>query len=306
MKILIYCPRGSLGVRKSTELLALILQKEAGFRPIELCYTLGEFFIRRILNPKSVSILSLYSIFFSIFFANSFIFVHGYPENEHYSKFRQFLILFAYKLGFFFSSGVIFVSEVTRKRFAEIGTASSYILHNNLDAFCNNKILGVNKLIYWGRVIPAKGLSEICEIYRQMKSIDPNWSLDIWGEGKETFISSLLSDGINYKGNYNSVSQLKSFYGSLRGQVFISLNSKEPFGITYIEAAREGCLVVIPKNAGAREILSGSGIFEYDVNLIDRLAKISSFVYKVEVSIKDDRKKLTQELMSLLKQNEFG
>ncbi len=268
--ILIYSPLKSLGVKKSTEILSNILKEHK----ILKVHSIFHLFLLKILNPHSILILSLSSIVLSFFFRKSLIFVHGYPEKSHYSSLRRSFILLAYYLSFKNSLGVIFVSKLTKNKFSSFYCKNKFVIHNIDKPIKRLNITPKKKLIYWGRVIPEKGLDKILNLFSILKDSDPNWEFEFWGYGKFPYINRLINSGASYKGSFKDISEIKSKSINLNGSFFISLNDNEPFGISYIEALMLGCIVVIPRYAGANEVLEGSGIIRYDSNVLRKIHEI--------------------------------
>lgn len=286
--VIVYSPTSSMGVKNSTEIIASILRSQ-GQLEVKIINTLLQLFLTKIFNRKSIMILSLNTIWLTIFFRSSIVLVHGYPEEKHYFFLRRIFILLSYKLAFKLSSATIFISRSTKYKFKSYDSKRTFVIHNTDSSIEIDKINFKKKLIYWGRVIPEKGLDEILVLFRQLREIDSEWRIDIWGDGKSEYINSLVSKGGCYLGSFSNFETIKSYYKTLNGFVFISLNNSEPFGITYMEAAKAGCIVVIPSQAGAKEVLDGTGVIEYGDDLIDKLTKLNANPYNIKIKIDDDR-----------------
>jgi len=106
-------------------------------------------------------------------------------------------------------------------------------------------------VLYIGRLVRAKGLYQLVEAMRIVSSRFQDVKLLIAGDGPErnNLIGALEKNGVPYV--YLGIldqNQLLELY--LRSKVFVSLNSHEPFGITYLEAALAGCKIVCPVTGG--------------------------------------------------------
>jgi hypothetical protein len=95
-------------------------------------------------------------------------------------------------------------------------------------------------------------------------------------------------------GSFNRVQEISSFYGDMNGFHFVSLYELEPFGITYIEAARLGCVVILYKSAGAFECLSGTAVRHPE----DFFSPVEGGHLYVDVVPRDTREELVSYLQS--------
>lgn len=286
--VIVYSPLNSLGVKNSTKIIASIISNQDQFK-VKVVNTFLQLFFTKIFNQKSIMILSLTTIWLAILFKSSIVLVHGYPEKKHYSFIRRAFILLSYKLAFKFSSATLFISRATKGKFKSYCTNKAFVVHNTELSHQVDNICFKKRLIYWGRVIPEKGLDEILVIFRKLSELDSEWCLDLWGDGNEGYINSLVAKGAVYKGGFSSFETVRASYASLSGFVFISLNDSEPFGITYLEAARAGCLVVIPSQAGAKEVLNGTGVIEYSDDFVAQMIKMNTRPRNIIIKLDDDR-----------------
>lgn len=288
--IYIYVPLNSNGVKNSCELLHdYILKNEL---PIKKVFTIRKLFYLVVVNffkKNHIYIYSLNSIFLTFFTRNSYIIIHGYPEREHYSLFRHYLIRFSYYLSSYFSSNFIFVSRSTLRKFS-YNIKNKYIFHNINNSFNVDDIKLKNKIIYWGRVTESKGIERIINIHNDLIKYKNDFELHIWGNGSKNYIQYLKRLGnFEYHGEFLNYEQIINYHGSINGFIFISLNSTEPFGITYIEAAKLGCCIIIPENAGAFEVLSGTGIVNFDSFNIDNIFNLFEKKLFINAIVNDDR-----------------
>jgi glycosyltransferase involved in cell wall biosynthesis len=123
-------------------------------------------------------------------------------------------------------------------------------------------------VLYVGRLVRAKGLYQLVEAMRIVSLRFQDVKLLIAGDGPErnNLIDTLKKNGVPYV--YLGIldqNQLLELY--LHSKVFVSLNSHEPFGITYLEAALAGCKIVCPVTGGHMDFSSKfPGQFYYVTN----------------------------------------
>lgn len=107
--------------------------------------------------------------------------------------------------------------------------------------------------IFAGRLVAAKGLDKVI---RALALLPREQSLLVVGDGVERAnyeqLARKLGVHVTFTGAMDRL-HLIEYYR--QAKVFISLNSAEPFGLTYIEALSQGCKVLSPVTGGQVENL---------------------------------------------------
>ena len=107
--------------------------------------------------------------------------------------------------------------------------------------------------IFAGRLVAAKGLDKII---RALALLPEGQRLLVVGDGPERAIYERLTEKLNVNVTFTGAMDRTNLIGYYRkAKVFISLNSAEPFGLTYIEALSQGCKVLSPITGGQVENL---------------------------------------------------
>ena len=107
---------------------------------------------------------------------------------------------------------------------------------------------------YVGRLIAAKNLHRILPAIRDLLDETPGLRACIIGEGEQRpLLEGIVSDDprFEFKGTPDDRSVRECLR---RTKVFVSGNEVEGFGITYLEALTQGCVVAMPASGGGLEI----------------------------------------------------
>lgn len=141
------------------------------------------------------------------------------------------------------------------------GIADDYFkAEESLLALINKKTQ--NSYLFVGRLIKRKNVKSIMLALEEVY-VDEDFVFNVIGDGgeKETLLSiaDLLKckDSIHFKGHKKRDEVIQSMRET---EVFIMISDNETFGLVYIEAMSQGCIVVASKNGGM------DGIIENGVN----------------------------------------
>ncbi|MGB8028389.1 MAG: glycosyltransferase family 4 protein [Terracidiphilus sp.] len=109
-------------------------------------------------------------------------------------------------------------------------------------------------ITYVGRLIPSKGIERLLPAICNLLDEQPDLGACFIGEGE---LRPMLEEAARANPRITVTGALKS--RSVRDwlrrtRVFVSGNPVEPFGITYVEALTQGCVVAMPAGGGGLEI----------------------------------------------------
>jgi glycosyltransferase involved in cell wall biosynthesis len=213
-------------------------------------------------DPRVLKILSTTAVFAAPFARRTICMVHGLPYGDYYSWARVLGFIASYKL-------------TNLSRDAQLIAVSDYVaLH--IQSIYNVTINGVIRnpvksifaephepspeprcyITYVGRLTPFKNVHRLLPAIIDVVSATPGLRACIIGDGElRTALEEQAKDcrNIEFTGSIDS----ESVRGWLRRtKVFVSGNQTEPFGITYLEAMSQGCVVAMPACGGGLEIAS--------------------------------------------------
>lgn len=217
------------------------------------------YFLLKKMHPDIV-ISSLQYSFPVVFLAGAYKihFVHGFESKKYYSFFKRLI----FKL----------LNYLVKKRFDLVLCNSNFTKMIN-DILLNNHIdgvipLAVNKIyltensknagrdidfLYVGRIEKAKELDKLINAVDLLQK-----DVTVYIVGSGSYLSTLKKSALNKRLKIHFVGEkndedVKQIYQ--RSKIFISLNSHEPFGITFIEALASGCEIIAPNTGGQVENL---------------------------------------------------
>lgn len=195
-----------------------------------------------------------------VFYHTSFTRWNGikmpYPaKSEKYlDKWMQFTQVYVKHI---FAVSTKTKSELIKFKFA-CDNRISVVYHSyNIPIIAPNVNCKKNTFIYVGRIVEAKGIKELLDIFKNR----PYARLIIIGEGDEANIVkkyTMQFANILYKGYINGLSKILPYY---KESCFLVLNSKrtgcweELFGITIIEGMACGCVPIVTDHSGPLEII---------------------------------------------------
>lgn len=248
--------------------------------PAEVVSPLAIFHHWHDLRDQSVlKILSTQAVFAALFARNAICVAHGFPRPDAQGWAKTLGILLSLKIANWSSScRLVAVSDYVAVHLGCVNVHIDAVIHNPVqEAFLQSwqEQEERNYLTYVGRLIPAKHVHLLLLAMLQMLDHDSQLRICIVGDGPQRAELEAVAQGnsrVEFTGNLNS----NAVIGVLRKtRVFVSGNEMEPFGITYLEALSQGCVVVMPACGGGLEIdLDGIGSrlqlfpLSFDVNEI--------------------------------------
>lgn len=153
---------------------------------------------------------------------------------------------------------------------------------NHLSYIAHKKSQGYKVFISIGRLTVQKGLWFLLEAFAKAAKKNPKALLVIAGSGEqyEELIEQAATLGVSKQVIFTGFvrgSQWRDVYNI--GDAFIMPSVSEPFGLTALEAAGYGNLVLISKQSGVGEVLNNVLKFDYwDVDLLStQICAISTY-----------------------------
>lgn len=170
-----------------------------------------------------------------------------------------------------------------------IRTSRIIVINNGLDTkiFKKNstrKTLTKN-LLYVGKISYRKNILDLINIFRQLISIDPEFTLHIMGNGEQEYMDKVISKIIKYKLTdkvfihaYSTDTALNTLYKKC--SIFVLTSLVEGFGLVVLEAMAKGMPVIAYDNLGVRDIINGENgyiikTFNHQ-NFIDEILYLSN------------------------------
>ena len=211
-------------------------------------------------DSRILKILSTTAVFAAPFVRRAICIAHGVPRAD-YQGWRRFLAIIGSYMLANHSRGVQLVSVsyyTAATLHAIFNIRSDAVIHNPVKPLYLEPNSGPKPqrcyVTYVGRLIAAKNLHRILPAIRDLLDENPGLRSCIIGDGEQRAQLEALVDGdprFEFKGtpDDHSVRELLR-----RTWVFVSGNEVEGFGIAYLEAMTQGCVVAMPSSGGGLEI----------------------------------------------------
>lgn len=243
-----------------------------------------------------------------------FLYFINYKKSIYYfvcgGILDQWIINGKYNIKWYKNIKKIYVeSEEMKNSFHKLGLIQTIKLDNfrypNFNIKCPNKVNGIIKFVFFGRVIEKKGVEEAIELIKNLRKKGFNVSLDIYGQATDNYKNKILNiiDGYNYiKYNGALIPNGKDEYQVLSGfDIFIFPTKFYEEGLpgALIDAYISGLAVVASNWKYAKEYIDNNKngiIFEFenyeDMNIkTETLLNNSDIIYKYKTeSLKKGKK----------------
>jgi glycosyltransferase involved in cell wall biosynthesis len=215
---------------------------------------------RELRDPRVLKILSTTAVFVAPFARRAICIAHGVPRADCQGWASVLMIIASYKLANL-SSGALLVSvshyTATTLR-AVFDVKTDAVVHNSAKAIYLEPHAAPTQgrcyVTYVGRLVPAKNLHRILPAVRDLLDENPGLHMAIVGVGDQQAELETIVSGdprfefIGAPDDYTVREWLR------RTRIFVSGNEVEGFGIAYLEAMTQGCIVVMPASGGGLEI----------------------------------------------------
>jgi glycosyltransferase involved in cell wall biosynthesis len=215
---------------------------------------------RELRDPRVLKILSTSAVFAAPFARRSICMAHGVPRVGAQGWLRFSSIIASYKLANLFpGTQLVSVSHYTASTLrALFNVDTDSVVYNAAKPLFLERDdegeAGRNYITYVGRLIEAKNLHRILPAVRDLMDETPGLRMCIIGTGPQRpKLEEIVGgdDRFEFKGcpDDNTVRAWLR-----RTRVFVSGNEVEGFGISYLEAMSQGCIVAMPGSGGGIEI----------------------------------------------------
>jgi glycosyltransferase involved in cell wall biosynthesis len=219
-------------------------------------------------DPAVLKILGTQALFAAPFARRAICVVHGFPRPDAQGWLKTITKLILFKvINRLPSCRLVAVSHYVAVHLKCVNLRIDAVIHNPVqEAFLQpwQEQGERHYLTYVGRLIFAKNVHQLLPAMLQMLNYDPQLRIYIVGEGPQKKELEAIAQGnprVKFTGNLDSNAVIDVLQ---KTRVFVSGNEMEPFGITYLEALSEGCIVCMPACGGGIEIdLSGVGKYIY-------------------------------------------
>ena len=211
-------------------------------------------------DPQILKILSTTAVFAAPIARRAICMAHGMPRADYQGWVRMLAIIGSYKLAnHCYGVQLVSVSYYTAATLRAIfNVKTDAVVHNPVKSLylepdrgpCYQRFY----VTYVGRLIAAKNLHRILPAIRDLLDENPGLRSCIIGDGEQRPQLEAMVDSdprFEFKGtpdDHNVCELLR------RTRVFVSGNEVEGFGISYLEAMTQGCIVAMPASGGGLEI----------------------------------------------------
>jgi glycosyltransferase involved in cell wall biosynthesis len=214
---------------------------------------------RDLRDPSVLKILSTQAVFAAPFARNAICMAHGFPRPDAQGWAKTLGVLLSLKIANWSSScRLVSVSDYVAVHLRSIyNLRVDAMIHNPVqEVFLQPQIVqeGRHYLTYVGRLVPAKNVHRLLPAMLQMLDFDSRLRICIAGDGPQREELEAMAQGnlrVEFTGNLDSHAIVKQLQ---KTRVFVSGCETEAFGVAYLEALSQGCIVAMPACGGGMEI----------------------------------------------------
>lgn len=215
---------------------------------------------RELRDPRILKILSTTAVFAAPFSRRALCVSHGCPcaDVQGWAKVIGFLL--SYKIANLSpDTPLICVSEYSAIHLVQIfNIRFDTVIRNPVQSLFLEPFTPIDGerryITYVGRLHPSKNVNSLLSVIRTMLDERPDLRACIIGDGiSREPLEGLYGgdDRIEFTGNLSSDQVCERLRLT---KLFLSGNQTEPFGITFLEALSQGCIVAMPASGGGVEI----------------------------------------------------
>jgi glycosyltransferase involved in cell wall biosynthesis len=214
---------------------------------------------RDLRDPSVLKILSTTAVFMVPFSRRTICVAHGFPRPDAQGWMRTLAILASLKLANWKDGcPLVAVSDYVAVHLRGVyGLRVDGVIRNPVQPMFTEpweQKEDRRYLTYVGRLLPSKNMHRILPAMRRVLEEDSTMRICIVGDGPQRQELEDLARGderVEFTGNCDSL-EIRTRLRQTK--VFVSGNEMEPFGITYLEALSQGCIVAMPACGGGLEI----------------------------------------------------
>lgn len=193
------------------------------------------------------------------------LFLHGFFNMQSYGLIKTIISVFTTKFMSRYSDMVLTNSNFTSMINQRIwNIPSNGVVYLGLDEEFSKNVFKSSvseypkkgQILFVGRLVVSKSVSRILYALSHLEKQGIDYNFVVAGDGPEREKLQELSQELHLKINFfGKVSHDDIYRLYKESEIFISLGSSEPFGITYIESLLSGCKIVCPNTGGQVEFL---------------------------------------------------
>lgn len=211
-------------------------------------------------NPHVLKILSTSAVYAAPFARRAICVAHGVPRVDFHGWRKMMGIIASFKLANACSGAqlvsVSHYTAVTLRSVFDVGIDA--VIHNPVKSLYLEKDSQAPRercyVTYMGRLIAPKNAQRIIPAIRDLLDETPGLRACIIGDGELRPALERMVNGdsrFEFKGKPDDLAVRQWLRQT---KVFVSGNEIEGFGITYLEAMTQGCVVAMPAGGGGIEI----------------------------------------------------
>lgn len=210
-------------------------------------------------DPGILKILSTTAVFAAPLARRAICMAHGVPRADYQGYRKLLAIIASFRLANRSSGArLVSVSHFTAATLrAVFAVRTDAVIHNPVKPLFAESFTPSEErcyITYAGRLIAAKNPHRIFPAVRELLDENPGLRACIVGEGELRMELERIAGG-DPRFEFKSAPDDRALRGYLRKtKVFVSGNEVEGFGITYLEAMTQGCVVAMPAGGGGLEI----------------------------------------------------
>lgn len=225
--------------------------------------------LRQLRDPGILKILSTTAVYAAPLARRAICMAHGVPRGDYAGKGAMAAIIASFQIANRLKGAqLVSVSHYTAATLRAIfNIRTDAVIHNPLKSLFLEPYRYVSSgrcwITYAGRLIAVKNLHRLIPALKDLLDETPELRVCIIGEGKmRAELERMISRDTRFE--FHRAPDDLTLRGWLRHtQVFVSANEAEGFGIAYLEAMTQGCIVAMPAGGGGIEISPeriGSGV----------------------------------------------
>lgn len=236
--------------------------------------------------------------------AKKIYFLHGFFNQAYYGKLISIFAVIYQKI-LISSCDLVFANSYFTKMINNdfFGIKSDRVFHlgvtnNFFHEVTHEKCIKIRKtILFAGRLVSAKGIDKLIKAVEILSNKHIEYKLYIIGDGSEKHNLEKFVDehnlSVEFLGRLEQKDLIRYY---MQSDIFVSLNSSEPFGIVFVEALLSECKILCPKTGGQVEFLSdySEGVSFIDADspksIADGLIRLLKSDVRPRLSLKEKEK----------------